>query len=330
MSFKYVILGGGCSSAIHTALYLLDTNADAQVIAIGRNPLRSEPFSLNINQNPRFKYHAYHITYEFDLVLELLDQIKPQVIINFAAQGETSVSWKHTWRFFETNCVTMSRLSEELAKRTWLERFVHVSTAGVYGYADYAVPETHELDPTSPYAASKAGFDMYIKSIQKINKLPINIVRPVNIYCPGQLLHKLLPRAVMCALDGEKLPLHGGGKIDKSYLHARDLARAIDLIIRHAPVGKFYNVAPETPRPLYSIVQIVADKLNIKFENLCQVTPDRLLQDGGYWLDCTELRKDTDWKPEIEIEQGIEAVISWVKKYYDQLILESKTYVLRG
>lgn len=326
----YVILGGGCSSAIQAGLYLLEQNNIDQVISIGRSPLRSEPFSLNIQQNPRFKYYAYHITYEYDLILELLDQIQPNVIINFAAQGETSVSWQHTWRFFETNCVTLSKLCEELGKRTWLERFVHVSTAGVYAYADFPVSETHPLDPTSPYAASKAGFDMYIKSMEKINKLPINIIRPVNIYCPGQLLHKLIPRAIMSGLKGEKLPLHGGGKIAKSYLHARDLARAIYLIVQHAKPGKFYNVAPDNPQPLYSIVQIIADKLNISFEQLCQTSPDRLLQDGGYWLNCTAVRDDTDWRPQINIEQGITEVLEWAKRYFMQLSAEPTNYVLRG
>ena len=117
MGKRYAILGGGGSFGIHSALYLLDHADPELVIGIGRNLLRPEPFSLNIEKRPRYEYHAYHVTYELDLLLELLDRKKPQVIVNFAAQGEGAVSWKHSWRFFETNSMALARLSEELQSK---------------------------------------------------------------------------------------------------------------------------------------------------------------------------------------------------------------------
>src|SRR3974390_1860899 len=101
----YAILGGGGSFGIHTALYLLDHASPKQVIGIGRAALRPAPFSLNIERREGYPSQARHVTYELDLLLELLDREKPDVIVNFAAQGEGAVSWKHSWRFFETNCV---------------------------------------------------------------------------------------------------------------------------------------------------------------------------------------------------------------------------------
>ena len=97
---KYAILGGGGSFGIHTAFYLLEQKDVKSVVGIGRNPLRPEPFSLNIEENSKYKYYAKHITYELDLLLELLDDYQPDCIVNFAAQGEGAVSWKHSWRFF--------------------------------------------------------------------------------------------------------------------------------------------------------------------------------------------------------------------------------------
>ncbi len=117
MSKRYAILGGGGSFGIHTALYLLDHADPELVLGIGRNLLRPEPFSLGVEKRPRYEYHAYHVTYELDLLLELLDRKKPQIIINYAAQGEGAVSWKHSWRFFETNAMGLARLAEELMKR---------------------------------------------------------------------------------------------------------------------------------------------------------------------------------------------------------------------
>ena len=92
MNKTYLILGGGGSFGIHTAKFLLDNASPKKVIGVGRNPLRSEPFSLGIQNEKGFEYFTRHITYEFDLLLELLDQEKPDIIINFAAQGEGAVS----------------------------------------------------------------------------------------------------------------------------------------------------------------------------------------------------------------------------------------------
>ncbi|MFX9061568.1 NAD-dependent epimerase/dehydratase family protein, partial [Acinetobacter baumannii] len=90
--------------------------------------------------------------------------------------------------------------------------------------------------PTSPYAASKLAFDMYLDSAFRFLRFPMNILRPSNAYCPGQLLHRVIPKAVWCGLHGSRLPLHGGGIAEKSYIHARDLARAIHLVAERAPL----------------------------------------------------------------------------------------------
>ena len=98
---KYCILGGGGSFGLYAAFYLLENVNPKKVIGIGRNFLREEPFSLNITNNSKYEYHAKHIYHEQDLLLEFLDKEQPEVIINFAAQGEGAVSWKHSWRFLK-------------------------------------------------------------------------------------------------------------------------------------------------------------------------------------------------------------------------------------
>src|SRR5262245_51983857 len=151
----YAIHGAGGSFGIDTALYLLDHADPKKVIGVGRNPLRPEPFSLNIEKRKNFRYHAYHITYEMDALLELLDREKPEVIVNYAAQGEGAVSLKKSWRFFETNSMALAKLSEELMSRTYLERFIQIGTSELYGSVDFAAREDTPIQPTSPYAASK-------------------------------------------------------------------------------------------------------------------------------------------------------------------------------
>ena len=140
--------------------------------------------------------------------------------------------------------MALARLAEALMSRDYLERFIHIGTSELYGSVDRPVSEDAPLQPTSPYAASKAAFDMHLIAIHRVLKFPMNILRPSNAYGPGQLLHRVIPKAVVCGLTGQKLPLHGGGRAEKSYIHARDLARAIHLVARAAPLGTVYNAGP--------------------------------------------------------------------------------------
>ena len=327
---SYAILGGGGSFGIHTAFYLLEHAKPKKVIGIGRNPLRPEPFSLNIDKEPGYAYHARHLTYELDLLLELLDRERPEVIVNFAAQGEGAVSWTHSWRFFETNSMGLARLAEELMKRDWFERFIQIGTSELYGSVDHAAREDDPIVPTSPYAASKAAFDMYLISVHRFLDFPMNIIRPSNAYCPAQLLHRVVPKAVLCGLTGRKLPLHGGGRAEKSYIHARDLARAIHLVAEKAPIGAVYNAGPAEPTSIRRVVELTAEALGMPFEDLCEVTGDRLGQDSRYWLDSSAIKDDVGWEPEIGWEEGLAEMVAWGRKYLDVLKDWPTDYVLRG
>lgn len=330
MSKKYLILGGGGSFGIHTAFHLLNESDAKKVIGIGRNPLRSEPFSLGIQNHPRFQYFTRHITYEYDMLFEVLDKEKPEVIVNFAAQGEGAASWTNSWRFFETNSVSLSRLCEELMKRDWLERFIQIGTSEMYGSVNHPVDENEPVKPSSPYAASKVAFDFYLVSVFRNLKFPMNIIRPSNAYCPGQLLHRVIPRAIWCGLTGNKLPLQGGGRAEKSYIHARDLAKAIKMVADAAPLGEIYNVGPKAPTRIREVVERTANALSIPFSELCEVTEDRLGQDSRYWLDSSKIRNGLGWSPTIDWDEGLREMVSWGRKYLDEIRNYSIEYVMRG
>jgi len=330
MGKKYVVLGGGGSFGIHTSFWLLDHTDAEKVIGIGRNALRPEPFSLGIEKRKRYQYHARHLTYEMDLLFEILDAERPQVIVNFAAQGEGAASWKHSWRYFETNSMALTRFCEELMKRDYLERFIQIGTSEMYGSVDRAAREDDPIQPTSPYAASKVAFDMYLVSAHNYLGFPMNIIRPSNAYGPGQLLHRVIPKTVVLGLKGEKLPLHGGGRAEKSYLHSRDLGRAIQLVDERAPLGKIYNAGPKEPTSIRKVVELAADALGIPFEQLAEVTGDRLGQDSRYWLDSSAIKSDVGWEPQVGWEEGLSEMVGWGRKYFDRLKDWPTDFVMRG
>ena len=287
-------------------------------------------FSLGIDKREGYEYHAYHITYELDLLLKLLDREKPDVIVNFAAQGEGAVSWENSWRFFETNSMALARLSEELMKRDWLERFIQIGTSEMYGSVSHATKEDEPIKPTSPYAASKVAFDMYLDSVFRFKKFPMNIIRPSNAYCPGQLLHRVIPKAIWCGLTGHKLPLQGGGRAEKSYIHARDLGRAIHLVAEKAPFGVTYNAGPALPTSIREVVERCAKALGMPFEDLCEMAPDRLGQDSRYWLDSSRIKQDLGWEPQIGWDEGLAEMVQWGKTYIDQIRDWPTSYTMRA
>src|SRR5262245_23330566 len=158
MATRYAVLGGGGSFGIHTSKYLLEQPDTERVLGIGRNPGKPEPFTLGVGRGDRrYAYHAYHVAYELDLLLELLDRERPQVIVNYAAQGEGAVSWKHSWRFFETNSTALARLAEELMKRPYLERFIQIGTSEMYGSVEHPAKEDEPIKPTSRSEERRVG-----------------------------------------------------------------------------------------------------------------------------------------------------------------------------
>ncbi|MEZ5665925.1 MAG: NAD-dependent epimerase/dehydratase family protein [Alphaproteobacteria bacterium] len=331
MGRRYVVLGGGGSFGLHCAQYLLDHAAPERVVGIGRNPPKPECFSLNVGRDdPRYAYRAYHVYYEQDLLLEELDRIRPQVIVNFAAQGEGAASWTHSWRYFETNAVALAKLVEALQARDWLERFIHIGTSELYGSVAHAAKEDDPIRPTSPYAASKAAFDLHLISVQRFAGFPMNILRPSNAYGPGQQLHRVIPKAILFGLTGRKLPLHGGGRAEKSYIHSRDLARAIHMVAERAPFGTVYNVGPEQPTSIRRVVELCAEALDMPFDDLCEVTGDRLGQDSRYWLDSAAIRRDVGWTPQIGWQAGLADTVAWVRTYRDALARLPTDFAMRA
>lgn len=328
---KYCILGCGGSFGIHTAKYLLENSNCEKVIGVGRNQLRPSVFSLNIQDFSKFYYKAIHIYYEQDFLLELLDKEKPDIIINFSAQGEGAVSWKNSWRFFETNSTALVKLVEELSKRDWLKQFIQIGTSEMYGAVTKPSLETDPIVPTSPYAASKVAFDMYLVSAYKFLNFPMNILRPSNAYCPGQLLHRVIPKTIYSILTKNKLPLQGGGKAKKSYIHATDLARAIYILSnKNDIVGEIFNIGPPDPTSIKDVVKLTCQAMGVQFDDYVEVTEDRLGQDSCYWLNSDKAKKLLGWKQEIFWEEGLKTMKAWSEEYKNEIVKQSTEYVMRG
>lgn len=327
---KVVLLGGGGVFAVHTAKYFLENVDLAKLICVGRNIPRSSAYTLDVGRNDsRYQYEQIHVVFERDRLFELLDRERPDVIINFAALAHSS-SWSKSWRYYDTNVTTLAWMCEEFMKRDYLERFLHVGTSELYGHTDAPATEDAPLRPTSPYAVSKMAGDLHLESLWNVYRFPMNIIRPSNAFGPGQQLHRVLPRAVLCGLTGQKLPLEGGGRTRRSFIHATDLASALHLICERAPLGRIYNAGPRDPISVYDLVNIVANQLRMTMEELCEVVDARKGEDVQYWLDSTLISKDLGWEPRISLEDGAADMIAWGRKYVELIKDDSTAFILHA
>lgn len=330
MSRSYVILGGNGPFGVHTAAYLLKHADPKKVVCVGRNPEKAGPFTLDVGKgDARYEYHQIHLVYEQDRLFELFDRLKPEVIINFAALAH-GASWTKSWRFYDTNVTSLAKMVEGLTTRDYLERWIQVGSSELYGAVTIPATEDHPLDATSPYSISKLAGDLHLISMFKVKQFPMNIIRPSNAYGPGQQLYRVLPRAVVCGLSGQRLPLEGGGGAKKSYIHAEDLARALHLMAEKAPLGRIYNAGPKDPISIRDIVEAVAHELKMPFDQLVEIKPGRPGEDAQYWLDSTRIKTELGWEPTVSLEAGVRDMVAWGRKYLPELVGASAEYVLRA
>ena len=327
---KFVLLGGAGVFAVHTAQYLLTQDDTELVISIGRNIERGDHYTLGVGRgDPRYQYHQIHMVYEQDRLCEVFDREKPDYVINFAALAYAT-SWEKSYRYYETNLVALTKICEHLMTKSYLKKFVQIGTSELYGSVSGPVNEQGSLHPTSPYAVSKLAADLHLATLWESRDFPMNIIRPSNAYGPGQQVWRIIPRAVLCGLLKQKLPLHGGGLVEKSYLHATDLARAINSVARKAAPGKTYNAGPEKPITIRKVVEMVAAELSLTVDELCEITPGRKSEDQRYWLDSSLIMNDLGWQPEIELQSGIREMVQWGRKYLDDIRDEQTEFILRA
>ena len=327
---KYCLLGGAGVFALHTAKYLLEQKDTELVLCLGRNVVKNPAFNLNLGKNDkRYIFKPCHIVYEQDFLFEYLDKYKPDYVINFAALAYAT-SWDKSFRYYDTNVTAVSKICEFLSNKSYLKKFLQIGTSELYGPVSEPVDENYPINPTSPYSISKLAADMHLETMFKVRKFPMNIIRPSNGYGSGQLLYRIVPKSAYLILKGEKFPLEGGGRVKKSFMHCRDIARAIYMILHKGKMGEIYNAGVDQPISMREIVEKVAKCLDQNFDDVVNITEGRLGEDAQYWLSSKKLFNDTGWKPEISIDEGIKETVDWVKNNMNNFKNENLEFQLRA
>ncbi len=220
----------------------------------------------------------------FDLIMHTLTEHEIDTIVHFAAHSHVDNSFKNSLAFTETNVFGTHVLLECSRMYGKLKLFFHMSTDEVYGEIDTTDTsrEVSLLCPTNPYAATKAGAEHIVKSYFLSYKLPIIIARCNNVYGRNQYPEKLIPKFICSLLDGKKLHIQGTGNSRRNFIHAIDVADAVDLVINNGVIGETYNIGVTNEHSVLDVAQILCDIAGVNLENQLEYVPDRLFNDFRY------------------------------------------------
>lgn len=278
----------------------------------------------DIAQNPNYHFIKGDIC-DAQLLKELFEKYDIQTVINFAAESHVDRSIANPSLFLKTNVLGTQTLLEESRNHWEIKtadktsdkfkdnvKYIQISTDEVYGSLGingYFTEETN-LSPNSPYSASKASADMFVRAYFKTYGFPAMITRCSNNYGPNQFPEKLIPLLISRALSDKPLTVYGDGKQVRDWLHVEDHCIAIDNILHKGTNGEVYNIGGNNEKKNLEIVKLILNKLE-KSEDLIEFVEDRLGHDRRYAINNSKIKKELDWSPSYTFEKGVEMTIDW-------------------
>ena len=264
-----------------------------------------------------------------ECIRQLLTEHRPQAVINFAAESHVDRSIDGPATFVETNVLGTFRLLEE-SRNYWqslpksekkLFRFLHVSTDEVYGSlgAEGKFTETTSYAPNSPYSASKASSDHFVRAYHHTYGFPTLTTNCSNNYGPFQFPEKLIPLMVLNCLHGKPLPLYGDGNQVRDWLYVGDHCRAIRAVLKHGRLGEVYNVGGDSEMNNKDVVHAIChtvDSLSPGLPHspstsLITYVVDRPGHDRRYAINFQKLQNEIGWNPTLNFQEGITQTVRW-------------------
>ena len=286
-----------------------------------------------IDQDSRYQFIHGNIC-DSTLLENLLREHRITDIVHFAAESHVDRSIEGPEAFLNTNVVGTFRLLEA-AKKYWKEltkveaekfRFLHVSTDEVFGSLTEQDPAFNEMtpySPNSPYSASKAASDHFVRAYHHTYGLPTVTTNCSNNYGPYQFPEKLIPLMILNALEQKSLPVYGDGLNVRDWLYVEDHCRAIYLVLQKGRLGETYNIGGLNEIKNIEIVKklcAVLDKFQPMLkshESLITYVPDRPGHDRRYAMDCDKIKNELGWEPKESFETGLEKTVNWYLTHRD-------------
>lgn len=317
-----LITGGAGFIGSHLVKFFVKNYPKYTIINLDKLTYASNIINLKeIENEPNYRFIKQDIC-DFKKIEHILNKFKIDSIINLAAESHVDRSIENPFSFANTNIMgTLSLL--QASKNYWGNElknkiFYHVSTDEVYGSLGEKglFSENSRYDPHSPYSASKASSDHFVRAFHNTFNLPTIISNCSNNYGPGQYPEKLIPLIINNIINNQSIPIYGDGKNIRDWLYVKDHILAINLIFHKSRMGETYNIGGNNEMSNNEIAKILINKLDLKLKrnvgkslSLIKFVDDRLGHDRRYAIDYSKITKELNWKPKYTFEQGIDLTI---------------------
>ncbi len=306
---KLLVTGGMGFIGSNFIRYILEKHPDWEVVNLDKLGYGSNPANLkDIEDDPRYTFVRGDMA-DFDLMKELVKKV--DAVVNFAAESHVDRSISNPEHFLRSNIIGTYTILEAIWKENPEVRFVHISTDEVYGdILDGSFTEKDALMPSSPYSATKAASDVLVLGWTRTYNLNASITRCTNNYGPYQFPEKLIPKTIIRAKIGLKIPIYGTGRNVRDWLYVEDHVRAIEAVLLKGKPREIYNISAGEERTNLDVVRTIL-KLMGRDEDLIEFVEDRPGHDLRYSLDSWKITRDLKWRPRYSFEEGIEKTVRW-------------------
>ena len=317
-----LITGGAGFIGSHVVKHFVKKYSDYNIVNLDKLTYASNlNFLLDTSASDNYTFIQADIC-NFSKIQEIFVKHEITDVIHLAAESHVDNSIENALEFAKTNIIGTINLLE-LSRKNWVNNsnnlFYHISTDEVFGTLDEngIFREESRYDPHSPYSASKASADHFVRAFYDTHKLPIIISNCSNNYGPNQHKEKLIPTVINSLINKSKIPVYGNGLNVRDWLYVEDHVEAIDLIFHRGNVGETYCIGGNNEIRNLDLIKLIIKQFDSikKYKNssidLISFVKDRLGHDYRYAIDISKITNELGWEPKTSIDIGLKNTLNW-------------------